>query len=609
MADGAAGQAANRNLSLRTDEAFQWYSSLSPDARAAQAARAGGANFQTAWLAWRNGIARAQAGRAQADAAGALAAAAEVAAAPPPRAAAAGGAAAAPAPVTWWSWFRNPSALVGVAMAAASRPPAFNLNEFIRQYKTSSYSYPRLQWSLIALRDPEAYGLTSSQAEALTTATMARLEAGKKANRQYRALLSRLLVYKDTFSASARARSVGMLLHQTNALLEDLLLFTVYDLEKEEVARSLDEIRTAAGIEPLEAGGSQNVVEGAMYNTEVQRFPPAVADELNAILRMNPTKATAYLLEPGQGARESAIMPHIVGALDVDINTGTIADFQARVVNGAKALARQIERNRAAAAAAAAASFADPVVARAVGEAAGVVVPPGLPAPAAAAAVADAAAAEARAAAAAGNLPPAEGGVGLLLELAEREAAVDRVEGDDEEELDEDGAAYNYSPGGGASGGRNSGYNDRNRGRGGGGYGGGVGGRLTISRNYLERASGWEEEGRFTRDGRSFYLNKENGTITTSARGKGKDVTDNFILRFNTRGELVGIESKHADGRDREGRGDAGGGRYGGYGGARKGSRSAHRRTRRRHHKTRRHNKKGRKGTRIARRRSTRRFH
>ena len=622
---------------------------------------------------------------AAANPAAAIAAAAAVPAGRPvaaPAAAAGRPAAAAgvppPAEVTLWSWITNPSALWGATRGRLNQQPEFKLADFIERYQRTVYIYPALKESLAALEDDTNEKVRAIRGvnfripgkngrDVLVDATEARLSAGKAADLKYRALLSRLLVYESTYRSSPASMSDQLLLYQTNALFEDLFMYAYSELEKDEATRRLDEIRSFIGSMP-EVGGLRSLAHtrsltvepsSSMFSgpTNFERFDAAIADKLNSIIDANPTKALAFLLERGSGAaREAAIMPHIIGSKGLDPDTASIADFQATIVAGARALAKQIDTARREAARTAyeaikrvAPGAADAVVNPMASAAAGVALrlppegeeasPREMAEGAAGVLVRSAAAASAAAASAAAarpaNVAP-DAAAALLLGIGNLEWEVGRVD-------TEIGASRDPLPGSlrelprevyrgrrAGYGGYNRLYPERSRSRsrsppragGGGGYGGGYaansGGRIsaheaTRARMPFPTWSGEKKVGEATfagNDNERFSLGGEvyhiqDNIITDINRN---DVTYQFAFTldgntitgiYKSRSQPLDPRNRGRNGRPGRGASGASGasGGHGLFGGAR--------RTRRRgYRKTHRSNKKVRR-TRVARRRST----
>lgn len=162
------------------------------------------------------------------------------------------------------------------------------------------------------------------------------IEAGNVTYAQSVSLLKTFLKYREIYSRSATNSGASRdLLVYTNRLFEDILLYLVMNDKKHKLKIELEAISSR----PM--NNSQTVVEGIFTKRTVNFLPWELKDSLNEVLKANAEKGRKYFLQPGQGVRELAQMPVVVGTEYAD----SVDDYDAAMIPAIK-LADDIIKER-----------------------------------------------------------------------------------------------------------------------------------------------------------------------------------------------------------------------------------------------------------------------
>jgi hypothetical protein len=162
------------------------------------------------------------------------------------------------------------------------------------------------------------------------------IEAGNVTYAQSVSLLKTFLKYREIYSRSATNSGASRdLLVYTNRLFEDILLYLVMNDKKHKLKIELEAISSR----PM--NNSQTVVEGIFTKRTVNFLPWELKDSLNEVLKANAEKGRKYFLQPGQGVRELAQMPVVVGTEYAD----SVEDYDAAMIPAIK-LADDIIKER-----------------------------------------------------------------------------------------------------------------------------------------------------------------------------------------------------------------------------------------------------------------------
>jgi hypothetical protein len=162
------------------------------------------------------------------------------------------------------------------------------------------------------------------------------IESGNVTYAQSVSLLKTFLKYREIYSRSATNSGASRdLLVYTNRLFEDILLYIVMNDKKHKLKIELEAISSR----PM--NNSQTVVEGIFTKRTVNFLPWELKDSLNEVLKANAEKGRKYFLQPGQGVRELAQMPVVVGTE----NAESVDDYDAAMIPAIK-LADDIIKER-----------------------------------------------------------------------------------------------------------------------------------------------------------------------------------------------------------------------------------------------------------------------
>ena len=219
---------------------------------------------------------------------------------------------AAPVPATTTSgasswvafWARHPSSLASMSWAWLTRKKNDSpgeMNKMETEYVPAKYFRRFLSDEMIR-ENPEL----SAEANKV-------IQAGRKAYAQSKNLLTSYVMYLSAYKRDGTPTEDEETLRIfTNRVLEDLLLYLVYNYKKSKLKASF---LTIPGIpRPTVTEDISSYVNTAAYlsRTPVNFFTTEFIQALNEIIMQNPEKARQYKLVPGRIAGSSSTLPAIL---------------------------------------------------------------------------------------------------------------------------------------------------------------------------------------------------------------------------------------------------------------------------------------------------------